>query len=1279
MEYRDDIPCGRRKESQKPYSIRRKPISRNTLSYEPIHIETSSGTTINNDIWRPREEINLIANAEPEFSNTSRSIEPSSKSQNSTSYTHVNASHGLLKATENVKVAGIDEESNHKGYVAASWRPTWLHPLGLALFASLFLFLSVALAAMLWYSNTNNGLFESRQSLLHTYLWRFGPTAFLTILTIFWARVELQAMMYMPWISLRSGPSLGESDLALDYTTMLLPLVFSRSFRRRHYLVFLVASISALLKVQIILAPGLYSLTGLQVTRPIGILLQDTFDSVTPETTYTPDASVYYRARAQYDFNVDYPYGVAEGFAFQTFYTGSDFSRGTVANPVTATVGGLFLDTQCVKLNSYAILEQHNIANYQGRGLYMNFTVKLQFDGCEEPVIVPHFDAWPSPRPNATFWGLQTDSKVGRPCSGLPLQAPAFLYYNGVFKLRSDNSSEYLHPPAAVICEPQAWLTKVQVTDDGVKPKVMAVYDEQRPLSTPNIMTMFNNSLPPKDIWHADTVSGWTGPLSVDLRFRGHATTEFPEVVTTDMLQDSSQNITRRLGPFASHYHLRQKESTSGSGTSLQRIVRLTINPKICLAMIALFIFNAGITAFLLWRYYHYTSVWHRDPATLLGSTMFLSNHHDITNRAAEIKGPSPDWNSGAFTPLVLKTTSRVVFCIFTMLLASSLVVTLRHSETSNGLATIEEDGYLHLMWTSFPATIALAVSLYISSCDWSYRDLATLYQLSRATCNSCDLDRSLLDMLGLRALYYSFRYRLWSVTVSQSLALVCGVLTSLVSIIFTVEVIPGSTPAQFQQKTWFQIRDNVGYELDYTAKQEMFNGLWTRREEGSLTYPENTFDNLLFHDFESIDTLDPSKNLSVAIKTPATKVESQCTQLSEDTYDISHYNTTATNGRVGYYAAIVVRFCDPGNDKPTRIKKDIDLGKTDPADPLGSIYFSGMIQTQANPVVDGCMLESQLVHSNLTTALYPTYVWGAFDPAQNNFSFVAVWTCKYSWVEVDAETNLVFSDGRLAIDPENPPRPDMASMRPLDPTLDLNTWFAMYPEVDLGGTGDQFKGVEGPFRPLIKPYGTLDLSAFGDEGQQADVMQNIYHNYALSSAQLANVVNRKPITAESGPSPAPVVEATVYDNGRRRLVQNPTITYVVVGILGAVILFNIWALISASIRRCGGGNSWLLDMDARGLAPDGFRSIAAAASLLRNSNAAAHLPPGSEMMSSDEVHGHMHGLGFRLGWFRRECDQTRHYTVGVMGDPAFNYMGVRRSSKRASAGSFRKESVLES
>ncbi|KXH53916.1 hypothetical protein CSAL01_05952 [Colletotrichum salicis] len=478
------------------------------------------------------------------------------------------------------------------------------------------------------------------------------------------------------------------------------------------------------------------------------------------------------------------------------------------------------------------------------------------------------------------------------------------------------------------------------------------------------------------------------------------------------MLQGSAQNLTQRLAPFINHSRVRQKKSSTGSGTLLQHVVRLTINPKICLSMIVLFVFSAGITAFLLWHYYQDTSIWHRDPATLLGNSKFLSVHPDLASRAAEINGVASGWHHGAFTPLVLKTISRVVFCIFTILLAGSLILTLRHSETSDGLATIGEDGYLHLMWTSFPATIALGVSLYISSYDWSYRDLATIYYLSRATCTSSDIDRSLLDMLGLRALYYSFRYRLWSVTFSQSLALICGLLTSLVSIIFTVEVIPGSTPTQFQQQTWFQLWPQE-WDQAYKMKQQTFSSLWTLQEDTKLTYPKNTFDDLVFHDFESIDNLDPSKNLSVAITTSARKVEFQCTRLSEDSYHLSlHYKLVSTGQLTRFYGSIDVDFECPEGGTPFTSTGELDLGENYQTHLFQPRYFSSRLWYVSNPCDPS--LNTQ---ANYTTALYPTFVWGQFDPVLDDYTFVTVYHCEQFWAEVDTEINLVFSDGHLAID----------------------------------------------------------------------------------------------------------------------------------------------------------------------------------------------------------------------------------------------------------------------
>lgn len=68
----------------------------------------------------------------------------------------------------------------------ATWRPKWLHPVILGSFTALFLFFTISLAVMLWYSQRNNGLLKTQQGFV--YIWRFGPTASMT--TSHWPQAE---------------------------------------------------------------------------------------------------------------------------------------------------------------------------------------------------------------------------------------------------------------------------------------------------------------------------------------------------------------------------------------------------------------------------------------------------------------------------------------------------------------------------------------------------------------------------------------------------------------------------------------------------------------------------------------------------------------------------------------------------------------------------------------------------------------------------------------------------------------------------------------------------------------------------------------------------------------------------------------------------------------------------------------------------------------------------------------------------------------------------------
>ncbi|KAF6803343.1 hypothetical protein CMUS01_15118 [Colletotrichum musicola] len=80
--------------------------------------------------------------------------------------------------------------------------------------------------------------------------------------------------------------------------------------------------------------------------------------------------------------------------------------------------------------------------------------------------------------------------------------------------------------------------------------------------------------------------------------------------------------------------------------------------------------------------------------------------------------------------------------------------------------------------------------------------------------------------------------------------------------------------------------------------------------------------------------------------------------------------------------------------------------------------------------------------------------------------------------------------------------------------------------------------------------------------------------------------------------------------------------------------------------------------MKVKGLAPDGCDSMAAMAALLANSNIPDRLPKDINLASLNELYDQLSGLRFRMGWFWNEATQTKHYTIGVLDDDDFKFLG---------------------
>ncbi|KAI0413996.1 hypothetical protein F5X98DRAFT_350490, partial [Xylaria grammica] len=101
------------------------------------------------------------------------------------------------------------------------WHPSYLDWPVLAAFSITFLVLAVGCQVLLYYSNKSYGLTTSYQG-LH-YLWTYGPTAILTLIASFWARVECQTKISAPWCRMIKGTATSQQSVLLDYMSQFQP------------------------------------------------------------------------------------------------------------------------------------------------------------------------------------------------------------------------------------------------------------------------------------------------------------------------------------------------------------------------------------------------------------------------------------------------------------------------------------------------------------------------------------------------------------------------------------------------------------------------------------------------------------------------------------------------------------------------------------------------------------------------------------------------------------------------------------------------------------------------------------------------------------------------------------------------------------------------------------------------------------------------------------------------------------------------------------------------
>ncbi|KAH7001325.1 hypothetical protein EDB80DRAFT_616724 [Ilyonectria destructans] len=1192
---------------------------------------------------------------------------------------HDNTYPSLLKSTATSTGQNISEKQTQ----SPPWHPFWLRQVMLGSFCGLFMCCTIALPVMLSFSKRNNGLLESRPN--DAYLWRFSPTAIITIIEIIWARVEFQTLRYMPWMAIKTGQSLGPAGYSLDYTQMLSPMVLIQSLRRKHLFVFLVATASLILKVQVVLSPSLYQIKTTRSTQPVEVQVLDSF-AVTDDFSNATGTAPYYNARALQNFDMMFPFGVTKEGSYQTFKLAKQAAttRGTANTPLTVTVDGVFTEITCLEL------ETHSVSKASVNGRYHNLTIDLQFKNCEQSVSIENKFIWaPADKDDVqVYWTVETQFEPKYPCSSLPRQNPNFVYFAGYYKPSAQNMSlPHLNTSAAVICSPIAYTSKVKIVDDGTSPKLSTLPSQDNTTIKSNPWVMLENSVPegfaPIGISATNLV---TGPVATAFGFRGKDPNSTDiSLYQSKILAQAVMNLTEQIGPMLAHYQLRQTERNNITGSMVVEEYKLHVNESVCLWMTGLFAVTMCIAFWAIFQSRSMSHIWHRDPATILGTMLFFQSNTELSidvvkcesGKRGSRKG---EWRNSTHSPLVLRPWARALFTIFILGLIDGLVVTLHISETSGGLATIDEEGYLQLLWKSLPTLAMLLVSLYIGLTDTTMRDLATLSNLSIRPCDSLELDMSLLDMLGFRALYHSLRLKVYAVTVSQMLAAVGAFLTTLAAVLLTSQVVPNSTPVQFQQESWFgsrRVPRNVTYYDELSTTREDLSSLLLARRLSNFTYPQHTYDDLVFPTLGINDT-NWDSNISAQVRTSAAKLLPSCVKLSDGDFNVSIQDDKSRSDFFSYWVEITQNFTCP-NGAVTSFSDEVGI-RSRSTDKYGLSYIAELVRSPDNPFTFASHCDIDTDEQDLLNNPWrvQTYVWGKFLSSQRDFDHLSVWRCNYSWVEVTTDVRLIRANKATLIDHQNPPTQDNSTIKPWSPPFS----FPQLGQIEeLTGVSDVFPEIEvtdiraseftTQFSSLVEPIGPIQVEDFGKPDQEGKILKALQSNLGFISAQLANVEHRLGIDEKSASAPAdhgdlPSVNATITDHGRYRLVQNPTMTFLLIGILSLVVVVNAWALVLIGLRQLLSDRvSWLLDMDLKGLAPQGFSSIAMMEALIHGSNFLAGTSNDARSMSSRDPHQWLAGRFFRMGWFQGDGTREEEFTIGVLEDESFPFLGDKGDMKK--------------
>jgi Protein of unknown function (DUF3433) len=162
-----------------------------------------------------------------------------------------------------------------------------------------------------------------------------------------WRQLDYRTKQLMPWAEMAKGPAIPDKSILLDYVSPFLTTAMYRSFRNRHFVVFLTITVFITTKMIMIASTSLLVLQNVLVhSIPTQLLVENVFrasDLGNQGTGQSPPALVMHGIQK---YNLPFPTGTTSEYTFQSFRATADSSASASAI-LNGTVDYFTADIDC--------------------------------------------------------------------------------------------------------------------------------------------------------------------------------------------------------------------------------------------------------------------------------------------------------------------------------------------------------------------------------------------------------------------------------------------------------------------------------------------------------------------------------------------------------------------------------------------------------------------------------------------------------------------------------------------------------------------------------------------------------------------------------------------------------------------------------------------------------------------------------------------------------------------------------------------------------------------